>query len=154
MLSLAEETYNAQTRNYLLSEYLEETGEVTIPIPPFSQIDDNLVAPMPMDTLFGIMAVSLNASKSLDENIIVGVHLTDLNNTTQPADYTLHLRQGILEVQPQILDNPEFNITAESLVIKNIVLGKLDPQEAVSNGDVMVSGADPAELFNFLEFFN
>jgi len=154
MLSLAEETYNAQTRNYLLSEYLEETGQVGIPIPHFSQIDNNLVAAMPMDTLFGIMAVGLNASKSLDENIVVGLHLTDLTTTTESADYTMHLRRGILEVQPQIPDNPEFTLTAESLVWKNVVLGKLDPREAVSNGDIMVHGADPGDLYSFLGFFN
>jgi alkyl sulfatase BDS1-like metallo-beta-lactamase superfamily hydrolase len=154
MISLAEETYNAQTRNYLLSEYLEETGQVSIPIPNFSRIDDNLVVNMPMNTLFGIMAVGLNASKSLNENIVIGLHLTDLTNNTEPADYTMHLRRGILEVQPQIPDNPEFTLTAESLVWKNIVLGKLDPREAVSNGDIMVSGADPGELYGFLGFFN
>jgi len=66
----------------------------------------------------------------------------------------MHLRRGILEVQPQIPDNPEFILTAESLVWKNVVLGKLDPLEAVSNGDIMVQGADPEELYSFLEFFN
>jgi len=154
MIALAEETYNAQTRNYLLSEYLEETGEITIPVPDFSRIDNKLVTPMPMDTLFGIMAVSLNASETLDENIVVGLHLTDLTSNTEPAAYTMYLRRGILEVQPQIPDNPEFTLTAESLVWKNIILGKLDPQEAVSNGDIMVSGADPQELYSFLGFFN
>jgi len=154
MISLAEETYNAQTRNYLLSEYLEETGQIPKSIPNFSRIDDNLVAPMPLDTLFGIMAVGLNASKSMDENIVVGLHLTDLTNTTEPADYTMHLRRGILEVQPQIPDNPEFTIATESLVWKKVVLGKLDPREAVSNGDITVHDADPGELYSFLEFFN
>jgi len=154
MLSLAEETYNAQSRNFLLSEYLGETGQVTIPIPAFSDIADNLVAPMPMNTLFEIMAVGLNASKSLDEDIVVCLHLTDLTNTTEPADYAMHLRRGILEVQPQIQDNPKFTITAESLVWKNVVLGKLDLQKAVSGGDIIVSGAEPGELYNFLRFFN
>ena len=118
------------------------------------RVDDALVAPMPMDTLFGIMAVSLNASESLGEDIVVGLHLTDLTNTTEPADYTMHLRRGILEVQPQIPDNPEFTITTESLVWKNVALGKLDPVEAVSNGDIIVHDADPGELYSFLEFFN
>ena len=154
MISLAEETYNAQTRNYILSEYLDETGQVSLAIPAFNHIDDAFVAPMPMDTLFGILAVGLNASKSLDQNIVVGLHLTDMANTTEPADYTMNLRRGILEVQPQIPDNPEFTLTAESLVWKNIVLGKLDPQKAVSNGDIIVSGADPGELYSYLEFFN
>jgi len=153
MISLAEETYNAQTRNYLLSEYLEETGQITIPIPAFSSIDENIVVYMPMDTLFGIMAVSLNASKSLDKDIVVGLHLTDLTTTTELADYTMHVRRGILEVQPQIPDNPEFTVTAESLVWKNVVLGKLDPQEAVSEGDIVIADADPQELYNFLALF-
>ncbi len=153
MISLAEETYNAQTRNYLLSEYLEETGQITIPIPAFSRIDDNLVVYMPLDTLFGIMAVSLNASKSLDKDIVVGLHLTDLTNTTEFADYTMHVRRGILEVQPQIPDNPEFTVTTESLVWKNVVLGKLDPQEAVSEGEIVIADADPQELYNFLALF-
>ena len=153
MISLAEETYNAQTHNYLLSEYLEETGQITIPIPAFSRIDENLVVYMPMDTLFGIMAVSLNASKSLDKDIVVGLHLTDLTNTTELADYTMHVRRGILEVQPQIPDNPEFTVTTESLVWKNVVLGKLDPQEAVSEGDIVIADADPQELYNFLALF-
>lgn len=154
MISLAEETYNAQTRNYLLSEYLEETGQVPKSIPNFSMIDNNLVAPMPLDTLFGIMAVGLNASKSMDENIVVGLHLTDLTNTIEPADYTMHLRRGILEVQLKSPDNPEFTITTESLVWKKVVLGKLDPREAVSNGDIMMHDADPGELYSFLGFFN
>ncbi|KAF5428320.1 Alkyl sulfatase BDS1, metallo-beta-lactamase superfamily [Candidatus Methanophagaceae archaeon] len=149
MISLAEETYNAQTHNYLLSEYLEETGQITIPIPAFSMIDDNLVVYMPMDTLFGIMAVSLNASQSLDKDIVVGLHLTDLT-----ANYTMHVRRGILEVQPQIPDNPEFTVTTESLVWKNVVLGKLDPQEAVSDGDIVIADADPQEFYNFLALFN
>jgi alkyl sulfatase BDS1-like metallo-beta-lactamase superfamily hydrolase len=148
MISLAEETYNAQTRAYLLSEYLEETGQITIPIPAFSKIDDNLVVYMPMDTLFGIMAVSLNASQSLDKDIVVGLHLTDLT-----ADYTMHVRRGILEVQPQIPDNPEFTVTAESLVWKNVALGKLDPQHAVSEGYITISGADPQDFYNFMELF-
>ncbi|MDL1979197.1 MAG: MBL fold metallo-hydrolase [Deltaproteobacteria bacterium] len=154
MISLAEETYNAQTRNYLLSEYLEETGQITIPTPTFSMMDENLVVYMPMDTLFGIMAVSLNSSKSLDKDIVVGLHLTDLTSTTEPVDYNMHVRRGILEVQPQIPGNPEFTVTAESLVWKNVVLGKLVPQEAVSGGDIVIADADPQEFYNFLALFN
>lgn len=152
MISLAEETYNAQTRNYLLSEYLEETGQITISI-DFSGIDENLVVYMPMDTLFGIMAVSLNASKSLNKDIVVGLHLTDLTNTTELADYTMHVRRGILEVQPQIPDNPKFSVTAKSLVWKNVVIGKLDPQVAVSQGDIVIADGNPQELYKFLALF-
>lgn len=154
MLSLAETTYNAQSRNYLLSEYLEETGQIAIGMVGFDRIDDNLVRYMPMDTLFGIQAVSLNASACLDEDILVGLHLTDLCSTTQPASYAMHLRRGVLEVQPQIAEDPAFMVITESLVWKNVVLGKLDPHEAVSNGDILVGGVDPQALYDFLGFFD
>ncbi|GAI50694.1 unnamed protein product, partial [marine sediment metagenome] len=123
MLSLAETTYNAQSRNYLLSEYLEETGQIAIGMVGFDRVDDNLVRYMPMDTLFGIQAVSLNASACLDEDILVGLHLTDLCGTTQPASYAMHLRRGVLEVQPRIAEDPAFMVITESLVWKNVVLG-------------------------------
>jgi putative sterol carrier protein len=84
----------------------------------------------------------------LDKDIVVGLHLTDLN-----ADYTLHVRRGILEVQPQIPDNPEFTVTAESLVWKNVVLGKLDPRHAVSEGYITISDADPQDFYNFMDLF-
>ncbi|HCP32535.1 TPA: alkyl sulfatase, partial [Candidatus Acetothermia bacterium] len=154
MLSLAETTYNAQSRNYLLSEYLEETGQIAIGMVGFDRLDNNLVRYMPMDTLFEIQAVSLNASACLDEDILVGLHLTDLCGTTQPAGYAMHLRHGVLEVQPQIAEDPAFMIITESLVWKNVVLGKLDPHEAVSNGDILIGGADPQALYDFLGFFD
>ena len=154
MLSLAETTYNAQSRNYLLSEYLEETGQIAIGMLGFARIDNNLVRYMPMDTLFGIQAVSLNASACLDEDILVGLHLSDLCGTTQPASYAMHLRRGVLEVQPRIAEDPAFVVITESLVWKNVVLGKLDPHEAVSNGDILVGGADPQALYDFLGFFD
>ena len=153
ILSLAEETGNAQTRNYLLSEYLEDTGQVNFPIPAFSRIDNNLVAPMPMNTVFEIMAVRLDASDSLDKDIVVGLHLTDLTDTEEPADYTMHLRRGILEVQPRIADNPAFTITSESLAWKKLVLGSLDPEKAVSDGDIKVEGADAKNLYGFFGHF-
>jgi len=38
-------------------------------------------------------------------------------------------------------------------VWKKVVLGKLDPQEAVSEGDIVVANADPQELYKFLALF-
>jgi alkyl sulfatase BDS1-like metallo-beta-lactamase superfamily hydrolase len=154
LISLAEETHNSQTRNFLLSEYLTETGQIDLPMTDFSKIDDRIVVAMPMDTIFRIMAVNLNASQSLDEEIIIGLNLSDLANSLESVGYTLHLRRGILEVKTKLPDDPEFTIEAESLAWKNVVLGKLDPQEAVSDGYIMVTGADPAELYTFIEYFN
>jgi len=152
MISLAEETSNAQVRNFLLSEYLEETGQINIQVLDggFSIIDQNMVACMPMETLFRIMAVSLNTSKSLNEDYVVGLTLAD-NSIT--GDYTIHVRKGIVEIQPVTAKSPKFNVTTDSLTWKNLVLGQLDPMEAVSNGYVVLSGDDPEEFFEFLDLF-
>jgi hypothetical protein len=54
--------------------------------------------------------------------------------------------------QPRIAEDPAFIGITESLVWKNVVLGKLDPHEAVSNGDILVGGADPQALYVFPRF--
>lgn len=99
------------------------------------------------------MAVSLNASKSMDEDMVVGLHLTNANNTTESSDYSLYVRKGIVEVQPDAPEDAEFTITTDSLVWKNLVLGKLNLQKAISEGEVKITGADQKEFYEFLGLF-
>ena len=151
LLSLAEESSNAQVRNYLLSEYLEETGQINIPLEKgFSLLDENIVFYMPMETLFRIMAVSLNASKTLDEEYAVGL---DLSDDSVSGEYAIYVRRGIVEVQQEIAGDPKFTVVTDSLTWKNLVLGKLDPDEAVASGGVEIGGADPEEFYNFMDLF-
>jgi alkyl sulfatase BDS1-like metallo-beta-lactamase superfamily hydrolase len=161
MISIAEGTINAQTRNYILSEYLLETKPKQKVLPSnghprvaLANMDDHMVSLMPMEALLRIMAVSLNASKSLNQDIVVGLHLNELTNTTDSADYTLHVRRGIEEVQAQTANNPGFSVTAKSLAWKNVVLGKVNPEQAVFDGDVVITGADPQEFYSFLALFD
>lgn len=159
MIALAEDTKNAQTRNYLLSEYLLETGQANMPTNKnpklaFAYIEERFVPLMPMDTLFRIMAVSLNASKTLDEDLVVGLHLTDMEKGSESSDYTLHIRKGIVEIQPEAPEDPEFTITTNSVIWKNLALGKIKPKEAVSKKEVKISGAEPEEFYRFMDLFN
>jgi len=151
MLYLAEETKNAQVRSYLLSEYLEETGQIRIPFElGFSLMEENIVVYMPMETIFRIMAVSLNATKALDEEYAVGLSLSD---DSESGDYGLYVRRGIIEVQEGVVEDPKFIIATDSLTMKNLVLGKLNPEEAVSSGEVEISGAGPEEFLGFMDLF-
>ena len=151
MLYLAEETKNAQVRNYILSEYLEETGQIRIPIERgFSLMDENIVVYMPMATIFRIMAVSLNATKALDEEYAVGLSLSD---DSESAEYALYVRRGIVEVQEGVPEDPKFTIDTDSLSMKNLVLGKLNPEEAVAGEAVEVGGAGPEEFYGFMDLF-
>lgn len=157
MIAIAENTTNAQTRNYILSEYLLETEQVTLPTSgnpklTFATLEDRFVPLLPMGTLHRIMAVSLNASECLDKEITVELQLTDMKNT-ESSDYALYVRKGIVEIQPEVPEDADFTITTSSMVWKNMVLGKLDPQKAVSDGKVKITGGDEKEFYEFMALF-
>lgn len=157
MIAIAENTTNAQTRNYILSEYLLETEQVTLPTSgnpklTFATMEDRFVPLLPMGTLHRIMAVSLNASECLDKEITVELQLTDMKNT-ESSDYALYVRKGIVEIQPEVPEDADFTITTSSMVWKNMVLGKLDPQKAVSDGKVKITGGDEKEFYEFMALF-
>jgi len=173
LIALAGETINSQSRNYLLSEYLLESGQ----IPPnetaifagmypkliFALMDDNAVRFMPMDALQRILAVNVNASKTLDTDQVVGLQLTDIpkNSPTEPSNYSLHVRHCVLEAVPVAtpkagsrIKDAEFLIITDSLVWKNLVLGKITPQDAVSTAKVVIDGGDPEDFYAFMDLFN
>jgi alkyl sulfatase BDS1-like metallo-beta-lactamase superfamily hydrolase len=161
MLALAEGTMNSQARNMLLSDYLLLTGQAKTPFPLeepkawFSSMGNNTVLLMPMDTLHRIMAVNLNASKAMETDMVVGLQLTDIqkNNGAEAAHYTLHVRKGILEVDPPSSSKGQFVITTDSLTWKELVLGKLGPEVAVANREVVISGGSPDSFYSFMDLF-
>ena len=168
MLDLAEQTMNSQARNMLLSDYLLMTKQAYLPIDKpkfvFSIIDHNAVEFMPMDSLFRIMAVSLIADKSEEKDIVAALKLTDVKNhhyknkkkpgTSDPSRYSLHVRKGILEVESDTLKKAEFKIITDSMTWKELVLGKIQPEDAVSDGQVVIAGADPEEFYDFMDLFD
>ena len=161
MLTLAENTMNSQARNMLLSDYLLMTGQtrkafaLTDPKLVFSRIGDHFVELMPLDTLHRILAVSLNASKSVEKDIVVSLQLTDVKKNDPKASnyYTLNVRKGILEVDPPSAKG-QFEIVTDSLTWKQLVLSKLDPKDAVANAKVAISGGTPESFYSFMELFN
>lgn len=159
MLALAEASMNTQARNMLLSDYLIMTNQIQTPVGDtkllFSMIDDNAVDLMPMSTLHRIMAVNLNAAKSLQTDMIVNLQLTDVNKNsrTEPSAYSLHARRGILEVESSASVNGDFVIVTDSRTWKDLVLGKLDPQTAISEKQVNISGGTAQQFFEFMHLF-
>jgi alkyl sulfatase BDS1-like metallo-beta-lactamase superfamily hydrolase len=162
MLALAENTMNSQARNMLLSDYLLMTDQAHRdygfgdPKLAFSSIQDNFVELMPMATLHRILAVSLNASKSVEKDIVVSLQLTDIkmDDPKVPDHYTLNVRKGILEVDPPSASKGQFEIVTDSLTWKQLVLAKLDPEDAVANGKLVISGGTPESFYAFLALFD
>jgi len=159
MLTLAENTINSQARNMLLSDYLLMTDQahrvygLGDPKLIFSRIDDYFVELMPMDTLHRIMAVSLNASKSIEKDILVSVKLTD-KDPNASDNYTFNVRKGILEVDPPNAGKTEVEIVTDSTSWKQLVLFKLNPEDAVANEKVVISEGTPESFYSFMDLFN
>jgi alkyl sulfatase BDS1-like metallo-beta-lactamase superfamily hydrolase len=166
MIDLAEQTMNSQARNMLLSDYLLLTKQAYLPIGDpkliFSTIGPNALNFMPIDSLFRIMAVSLNASKSVEKDVVVCLQLTDINKhnkdkqkdgSNEPSLYALHVRKGILEVESDTPKKAEFKIVTDTMTWKELVLGKLQPEDSVTNGQVVIVGADPDDFFDFMHLF-
>ena len=162
ILTLAENTINSQARNTLLSDYLLMTGQARVklsldnPKLIYSRIDDYFVDLMPMATLHRIMAVSLNASKSMEKDILVSLKLNDIktNDSNASEHYTLNVRKGILEVDPPSASKGELEIVTDSITWKQLVLGKLNPEDAVANGKVVISEGTPESFYSFMDLFN
>jgi alkyl sulfatase BDS1-like metallo-beta-lactamase superfamily hydrolase len=162
MLALAANTMTSQARNMLLSDYLLMTGQVLQadwgfgnPKAGFARINDNFLEFMPMATLHRIMAVNLNASKSVETDMVVGLQLTDVKRNDPKAQdyYRLNVRKGILEVDPPSSSNDQFVITTDSLTWKKLVLAKLDPEDAVTSGSVVISGGTPESFLSLMDLF-
>ncbi len=157
MILLAEKTQNAQVRNYLLSEYLLETEQKTNPLLghpklAFYTIGDNILPMMPMDTIFRIMAVNLNTEKSLEEDVTVGLSLTDKQSSGTQA-YTMHVRRVVFEVSSGLPSNGLFKIVTDSLTWKKLCLGKINPADAITDGDIKIEGGDTLAFSEFLNLF-
>ncbi len=161
MIALAEGAMNSQARNMLLSDYLLLTGQADPkftfgnPMNAFRIIDPVVVPLMPMDTLHRIMAVNLNANRSKTKDVVAGLQLTDVKkNDPKVADYyRLNVRKGVFEVNPPTPDKGQFVIVTDSLTWKQVVLGKLAPQDAVALGKVTVSSGTPQDFYDFMAYF-
>jgi alkyl sulfatase BDS1-like metallo-beta-lactamase superfamily hydrolase len=134
---------------------VQAPGDLGNPKAAFARMDYNAMKRMPMDTLHRIMAVSLNASKSVDTDIVVGLRLTDIRKSdrTQPDRHMLNVRKGILEVDPPSSSSSVFMINTDSLTWKKLVLAKLEPAAAVANGKVVISGGTPESFYAFMDLF-
>ena len=161
LLTLAENTMNSQARNMLLSEFVEMTGQIFTPYPLdkpraiYARMSENAVLLMPMDTLHRIMAVNLNDSKSKETEMILDLQLTEKpkNSQIEPDHYTFYVRKGILEVDPPSSKDSQLVITTDSLTWKALVLAKLDPAVAVTDGKVVITKGTQEGFYAFMDLF-
>lgn len=161
MLALAEGTMNSQARNTLLSDYLLLTGQepknfpIDKPKVIFANMSNVAVELMPLDTLNRIMSINLNASKSMKIDLVTGIELTGSDKTdfNQPMYYTLNVRKGILEVSPPDNREEQLKLTIDIMTWKQLVLGKVTPEDTIAKGLVTISKGSIEDFYTFMNLF-
>lgn len=154
MLKIAEKTYNAQTRNYILSQYLEQTDQIVNSFPGYGRaIDEDILEQMPVDNVFNILSVNLESEKCLEDNVDIAAGLTLLTAGRDRESYTMYIRNGIFTTSGSLADNLEFAVETSPLIWKNVSLGKLAAETAVNNGDITIVQGTKEDFYRFLDYF-
>ena len=67
--------------------------------------------------------------------------------------FMLHVRRGVVEVQPYFFAEPEVTVTVASTTWKDILVRRRNPVAAFASGDVKVEGG-ALDLVGFLALFD
>ena len=73
-------------------------------------------------SIFDAMPVRIDPVKSADTNTVVGFRFPDTGEA-----FTVHVRQGVAEVESQFPDKPDIVVTTNSSAWKEIVAGLQNP---------------------------
>lgn len=150
MLKIAEKTYNAQTRNYILSQYLEQTGQIDNSFPGYGRaIDEDLLTQMSINNVFNILSVNLESENCIKDNADVAAGLILVDGES----HTMYIRNAIFTTQKLLADNLEFTVETNSVIWKNVSLGKLAAETAVNNGDITIVQGTREDFYRFLDYF-
>ncbi len=132
LLKLGEQQSNPNARNYYLSQALEVKGQS---MDLAAVRTTQMIHGIPIKAIFGAMAVKTNPEKCLDYNKKAVFYFSDLNES-----WTVHIRNGVTEIQSFAKDDPDLEITTESNIWKEIVSQVRSPLTAMASGDLKIEG--------------
>ena len=132
---------NPNARNYLLSQAIELKGgsmmfETERPL--------SMIHGIPVRAIFEALTVRTDPVECIGYNKKVVFHFTDTDEK-----WTVWLRQGVTEIQPFALDNPDITVTATENHWKEISAGVRSPLTAIASGKLSIEGG----LGEFRTFF-
>ena len=126
---------NPNERNYYLSSALELRDGVRFR--PLSTSSDTLLNQLPMSTMFDSLSVSLRAEDAITTNMRVGLSFTDSGD-----QWTLWVRNGVLEVRKGLMDELDIHAEVDSLAFKKLLSGQRNAVAALaSDFEFPVGGA-------------
>jgi alkyl sulfatase BDS1-like metallo-beta-lactamase superfamily hydrolase len=131
-------------RNYYLTQALETEGKLHIGMMKIP--DKRLLKKLQVADIFNAMAVKLIPEKSIDVNMVAGFRFPDTGEA-----FSVHVRRGVAEIQPQFPENPDIALTVDSTVWKEVATGFRNPVFALIK-DVDKEGGT-LEIIKFLSLF-
>ncbi|MCJ7772972.1 MAG: MBL fold metallo-hydrolase [Desulfobacterales bacterium] len=144
--ALGRQQISANARHYYMTQALELQNKIDID-PKETKSPLDIVHSVPLAAIFQGMSVKLNAQKSMDINQKVSFQFSDSGES-----YTVHVRRGVAEIQPRLLDNPDITVKIDSTLWKEIASGVTNPAGAFAKGKIKVTGGTIA-LVKFLSLF-
>ena len=129
---LAAATKQPVARNYYLSSAAELRG--TGQQIRRAAIGGQTLRYMPLDLVVQSIVMQLRADTTANMTLRIGFDIPDAKRC-----YTLYIRRGVGEVRPDILDKPDFVITANEADFKSMLSGMLPAAHAIVRGAVKCS---------------
>ena len=106
---------------------------------------------MDLDLFFDFIAMRLNGPKAGNATAVLNFVFTDTG-----AKYMLELGNGVLNhTADHQADDPDATVTLARDTLNKIILQQIKPDDAISSGDVTVSGDQSKlkELVSYLDTF-
>ncbi len=146
---LASTLYNLNGRGYLLESAYELRHGPEKPVP--AKLDETLVAKVPLEIIFSVMASRLIPEKAMNIHETVHFVFPDENKR-----FIVTIRKGIAEVvegQPLMgTPNPVAVLTGDAVTFRKMAMKIVGPVAAFASGKIKVHGSWPRFLIWFGRF--
>lgn len=130
-------------RNFYLSgakELREGVKRVSAP----STVSPDISRAMSLEQIFDFLAVRLNGPRAAGKDITLNLKFTDTNQ-----DYTLKVKNGVLNASPRLADRADATFTLTRTEFDDIILNQAKGDDLITGGKIKVEG-DSGKMNEFL----
>ncbi|MBA4392399.1 MAG: MBL fold metallo-hydrolase [Desulfobacca sp.] len=120
LTALGELETNAPARYYYLTEAEELRSDFIALLKV--KMDPSMADRFPLSLFFDSLAARLDPQASIKVNKRIGIQFPDKGEA-----YTIHIRRGVAEIQPRLLDNLDMLVKADSKSWKEMLLNLRSP---------------------------
>ncbi len=98
--------------------------------------------------VLGFLPIRLKSEEVLQSNLKIGISISDLNE-----NYTMEIRKGIMDIHQDLTTNMDAHIKMNrDTFMKIFALWKLDPEDAITSGEVTTVAGNGKILIEILSY--